>query len=174
MAKAKSKTPKVVETFAECAKHFGVAIRTVQRWVEMDCPRRADGSFDLAAIEAWRASLKKSSVTDGDAAAERLAILRLEKRARLLDVEERTGELVEVERVSGLVERHVSAAVAQLRQLPDEVFSLLPEGADKALIRKHVEARVKRACDEIAAALDDWAWELETGAAGDDSDPEAA
>lgn len=117
----------VARTQTKLAAILGVSRSTVVEWTAKGCPRNADGSYHVAAVEAWAAARSdtEGAVADGSLAQwklrrERAAALRAE--SELAREQRDLIPRAAVERMQlGIVESFVSA----LENLPAKVVPLL-------------------------------------------------
>lgn len=165
----KRKSASVVATIAAAATHFGVADRTLQRWIARGCPGEP-GKYDLAAIAAWReANLGRAR--DDTATHERVEWDTRAARASALmkemELKEREGRLIDVDQAAAVVGRHVAEVKAHLQQLPDYAASLvkLPAGKKRVFVEA-MRQKIRSLCTTFEHSL----IELAEAAAGNDVD----
>lgn len=138
---------------ADVAKLYQVDPSAVSKWVSRDkCPRNADGTFDLAAVIAWREE-RLSAAAETEKTGGKSEELERWRRHRAdlaeLDLKFRRGQLLdraEVER--GRVER-VQIVKAALLALP----RLLPPiliGMEQREMTIAIRERVEAICREFA------------------------
>ncbi len=125
-------SPGIVDSQEKVAKVFGVATRTVERWVRERMPTTSDGKYDLLEIRAWREmrrygntkSTKKSELEDRKDAAD--AFFR-ECKAKLAEItlKKVLGELIPKEIVEKELIQISIGIKRALLALPQQVASQL-------------------------------------------------
>lgn len=151
----------VLNTRAECARHFGVTDRTVSTWQqdpqfpgEAGTPGKRDGNFPVKKIEAWLGNRK--TVT-GELDSINAQLKRERLRSLKLDNDEREGELVDLESVRRYVVRINHLARRELDTIEAEIPQLLPSDLDSVTvkeIRRKVSQRVEASCSILAGLLE--------------------
>jgi phage terminase Nu1 subunit (DNA packaging protein) len=143
-------SPAVVDTQEKIAKAFGIATRTVERWIREGMPVTSQGAYDLLEIRAWRilrhqkGKKNKKNTIDWD---ERYR----EYKARLAEIafKKVMGELIPKE----IVEKeliHISLGIKRaLLALPQQVASQLV-GLEARQINILLASRIKEAILAIA------------------------
>lgn len=149
-------SPGIVDSQEKVAKIFGVATRTVERWVREGMPITSDKKYDLLDIRAWREFKKhrkvkpdkKNSLQDRKDAAD--AEYR-EYKAKLAEItlKKIMGELIPKETIEKeLIQISVGIKRALLA-LPQQVASQLV-GLEARQIDLLLTSRIKEAIQAIA------------------------
>ena len=155
---------RIYRTRTECAKAFGVNLRTVAQWMtepgfpgQAGTPGQRDGCFPHAAIEAWleakRANQPVNQYSGAAADPTRQELARIKLEQERLKLNEKQGRFVDVDEVTRELMRLSAIARQTLRNLPDMLVSVLPPDIDPR-IRADFKARassiVDHACQTIA------------------------
>jgi phage terminase Nu1 subunit (DNA packaging protein) len=166
--KAHEEQPPATETIhrtrADIARALGVAVRTISDWAtDPTFPGRmgealsGDGHFPESVIREWARSRGRSDDEDSTSFnAERRRKTEIESQLLALKLQQRRGELVEIELVAGEIGRAVAMARQKLTPLAEIVFRMLPDSMDvrvKDELRAKVEAAVVEACEAVASAV---------------------
>lgn len=149
--------------------------RTVQEWFAGGCPGRGTDGYDLAAIGAWRSAhraprrpLAEAGDREKWAARKESAIARTKE----LELARERGELIEVDYVARLLERHTAEHNTLLAQLRDRILGLLPAKTRPA-DRRRLLAGIDKATDDLrllmAGAIEEWIHELDIRQPEDDA-----
>jgi predicted DNA-binding transcriptional regulator AlpA len=158
-------TERIHRTRAEIAAALGVSVRTISDWCQDPTfPGRpgdalvGDGHFPEQEIRDW---LEKRNTAGGENSvlvnAARARDLEVSTALKLLKLQERRCQLVEVAIVQAELGRAVGLARQKLTPLPDILIRILPDTMDSRLreeYRERVARAVADACESIAMALE--------------------
>ena len=141
-------SPGIVDSQEKVAKVFGVAVRTVERWVKDGMPVTHQGEYELLTIRAWReqrragkrnASAKQNKLDEWEA-----KYREYKARRAQVDFEEKIGTLISKEKaereliqISLAVKR---AFLALPRQLAPQLAGLDPRQIEVLLTTRIKEA----------------------------------
>lgn len=144
-------SPGMVDSQEKVAKGFGVAVRTVERWVKDGMPAMRDGRYNLADIQEWRFNKKKIKEGAAKDKGSKWEDQFREFKARLAEIEykKKMGELLSREEVEHNEVQRVIAVKRSLlmlpRSLPPQLVGLEPRQIQLILLD-----RVKEICNNFA------------------------
>lgn len=124
-------TPGIVDSREKVAKVFGVAWRTVERWVKDGMPMTPDKKYNLLDIRSWRElrlKRKKTPVKSED----ELNKWKIEKIK--LEVQERQGKLISIETVE-------NELIRLFIEVKRKMLNIAPTGAAILSARLGCDAR---------------------------------
>lgn len=164
----------VHRTRADIAAAVGVSVRTISDWcADPTFPGKPgdaltrDGYFPESKIRDWMTAKGTGDESDSKPLhATRVRHLETKTQLDLLKLQERRGELVEVQVVCRELARAVNLARQKLTPLPDILMRMLPEEMDER-VKAEYYAQIKRAIDDSYEAIAE-AIEATTGDGGDD------
>lgn len=159
-SRAKEPRPFDVRTLADVAAFFGVAVQTVKQWrmERADPMPGVEGRYPLDEITRWKLARVDRFTPTVEGEKEKPADVVAKHRAELLaiEVEQRRGELIEVDVVERLISRHVAVHNTLADELKDKVLNLLPRSVTG-------DAR-KRVMQGVDKAVTDLRFEMATAA----------
>jgi phage terminase Nu1 subunit (DNA packaging protein) len=146
-------SPGIVDSQEKVAKVFGVAVRTVERWVKEGMPITPQKDYDLLEIRAWRLIRNQKLKSKGNKKndADMWDAKYREYKARLAEMafKKAMGELIPKDIVEKeLIQISIGIKMALLA-LPQQVASQLV-GLEARQINTLLTSRIKEAIQDIA------------------------
>lgn len=144
-------SPGIVDSQEKVAKRFGVAVRTVERWVKEGMPIGSGGGYNLTDIQTWRFTRKKDRQGKTKNNVDKWTDQFREYKAKLAEIEYRkkTGELITRDEVEQSFVQRVIAIKRSLlmlpRSLPPQLVGLEPRQIQGILLD-----RIKEICNNFA------------------------
>lgn len=152
--------PSVVKSQKEAAKYFKVSVRTIQRWIEEDCPVNKDKTYNLLEIQEWK--LKREYERDRDDEEQRQEELfgetysNAETRWKIgqankveLENKIKEGDYIPREDAVRALKESVRLAKRQFLALPRQVAPQIV-GLDVASVQQILSARIKEIIEGFA------------------------
>ncbi len=157
-------TETILNTRAECGRHFGVADRTVSVWQDDQTfpgkpgtAGKRDGYYPVAQIQLWLDARGHDHAGMTDEVSQAIKLERLRKLK--LSNDEAEGLLVDLEQVRRIIVHTHGLAKRELYNLPAEILQVLPADVPEATVqevRRKITARIDNATDILGQLIRDY------------------
>jgi phage terminase Nu1 subunit (DNA packaging protein) len=138
----------------DLAEIFCVSKMTISNWVDEGMPRGDRGTYDVRACAAWIEARRKAEV---DLRLANLDLDEAERRYRLakaesaeLDLALKKGDLIPVEKVLAIWERHISAAKTKFLAFPSKLAPMLLGAQNRLDIHNILGEEVRNLLEDLA------------------------
>ncbi|HUW32963.1 MAG TPA: hypothetical protein VM223_15250 [Planctomycetota bacterium] len=153
-------SPGICRSQKELGQVFGVTARTVQYWTVEGCPRNADGSYSILAVQQWKAAREHTAQADAEEDEDdelgghskefwEARYRRIKSELARLELDKATGKLLEAEEVEkGRVAR-ITIVRRKLLPIPRQIAPALV-GLEPHEIEAALAERLRDICVEFA------------------------